>query len=79
MPDLHVVALIYRLQSGDHISYVNPPPMIFENETARFLLENNRLRCEMKMHVVTSEVRLRPEYFLDGLIPMLEVSFLCLG
>ncbi len=24
-------------------------------------------------------LRLRPEYFLDGLIPMLEVSFLCLG
>jgi len=55
MPDFHVVALKYRLQPSDHISYAEPPPLVFENDTARFHLENNQLRCEMKLHVATSE------------------------
>jgi hypothetical protein len=55
MPDFHVVALLYRLQPGDHVSYPNPPPLAFENEVARFGLEKNQLRCEMKLHVATSE------------------------
>jgi len=55
MPDFHVVALRYRLQPGDHVSYPNPPPLAFENEVARFGLEKNQLRCEMKLHVTTSE------------------------
>ncbi len=55
MPDLHVVALIYRLQPSDHISYAEPPPRVFENEVARFRLEKDQLRCEMKLHVATSE------------------------
>jgi len=55
MPDFHVVALKYRLQPSDHVSYSEPPPLFFENETARFHLEKNQLRCEMKLHVATSE------------------------
>jgi hypothetical protein len=55
MPDLHVVALIYRLQPSDYISYAKPPPRVFENEIARFHLEKDQLRCEMKLHVATSE------------------------
>src|SRR5437588_6255361 len=55
MPDLHVVALIYRLQPCDHVSYAEPPPLIFQNETARFCLDKNQLRCEMKLDVATSE------------------------
>jgi hypothetical protein len=55
MPDFHVVSLKYRLQPSDHISYAQPPPLVFENETARFHLENNQLRCEMKLHVGTLE------------------------
>lgn len=55
MSDLHVVALIYRLQPSDHVSYAEPPPLIFENEIARFHLANNQLCCEMKIHAATSE------------------------
>src|SRR6266513_4379738 len=55
MPDFHVVALLYRLQPGDHVSYPDLPPLVFENEVARFGLEKNQLRCEMKLHVATSE------------------------
>src|SRR5437763_1533152 len=53
MPHFHVVALRYRLQPGDHVSYPDPPPLVFENEVARFGLEKNQLRCEMKSHVAT--------------------------
>jgi hypothetical protein len=53
MPDLHVVALIYRLQPSDRVSYAEPPPLVFENETARFRLEKNELRCELRMPVGT--------------------------
>ena len=55
MSDIHVVALIYRLQPSDHVSYAEPPPLIFENEVARLGLKKNQLRCEMKLHVATSE------------------------
>src|SRR5437773_6823658 len=55
MSDFHVVALKYQLQPSEHISYAEPPPVVFENETARFHLENNQLRCEMKMHTAPSE------------------------
>src|SRR5712691_2484754 len=55
MSDLHVVALIYRLQLSDHVSYAEPPPLVFENEIARFRLEKDQLRCELKMHVGTLE------------------------
>jgi hypothetical protein len=55
MPDFHVVALKYRLEPSDHVSYAQPPPLIFENEAARFQLENNQLRCEMKVHAATSD------------------------
>ena len=55
MPDLHVVALIYRLQPSEHVSYAEPPLLLFENEIARFRLEEDRLRCELKVHVATSE------------------------
>ena len=55
MPDFHVVALLYRLQPGDHVSYPDPPPLAFENEVARFGLEKNQLRCDMKLHVATPE------------------------
>jgi hypothetical protein len=55
MSDFHVVALKYRLQLSDHISYAEPPPLVFETEAARFHLENNQLRCEMKLHAATSE------------------------
>jgi hypothetical protein len=55
MSDLHVVALIYRLQLSDHVSYAEPTPLVFENEAARFRLEKDQLRCEMKLHVATLE------------------------
>jgi hypothetical protein len=55
MSDFHVVSLTYRLQPGEHVSYSNPPPLVFENETARFHLEKGELRCEMKLHVATVE------------------------
>src|SRR6266566_640320 len=53
MPDLHVVAVIYRLEPSDHVSYAEPPALAFENETACFHLEKDQLRCEMKVHVAT--------------------------
>jgi hypothetical protein len=53
MPDFHVVARKYRLQLSDHISYKEPRPLVFETEAARFQLENNQLRCEMKVHAAT--------------------------
>ena len=55
MPDFHVVALLYRLESSDHVSYAEPPPLVFENEVARFRLEKDQLRCELKLHVGTLE------------------------
>src|SRR5205823_1576310 len=55
MPDFHVVALIYRLQPSDRVSYAEPPPLVFENEIARFRLEKDQLRCELKVHVATLE------------------------
>ena len=55
MSDFHVIGLLYRLQPGDHVSYPNPQPLAFENEVARFDLEKNQLRCEMKLHVATPE------------------------
>lgn len=55
MTDPHVVALIYRLKPSDHVSYAEPPPLVFENEIARFRLEKDQLRCEMKLHVATLE------------------------
>src|SRR5438094_939565 len=55
MPHFHVVALLYRLQPGGHVSYPDLPPLAFENEVARFGLEKNQLRCDMKLHVATSE------------------------
>lgn len=55
MSDFHVVALKYRLQPSDHISYAEPPSLVFENEIAHFRLEKGQLRCEMKLHVATSE------------------------
>jgi hypothetical protein len=55
MPDFHVVALKYRFQPSDHISYAEPPPLVFENEVASFRLEKDRLRCEMKIHAASSE------------------------
>jgi hypothetical protein len=55
MSDFHVVALKYRLQLSDHISYAEPPPLVFETEAAHFHLENNQLRCDMKLHAATSE------------------------
>jgi hypothetical protein len=55
MPDFHVVALIYRFKPSDHVSYAEPPPLVFENEIARFRLEKDQLRCELKMHVGTLE------------------------
>jgi|SRR5206468_558746 len=54
MSDFHVVALIYRVEPSDHVSYAEPPPLVFETESARFRLEKDRLRCEMKAHVATS-------------------------
>ena len=55
MSDFHVVSLTYRLQTGEHVSYSNPPPLVFENEIARCHLEKDQLRCEMKLHVATVE------------------------
>jgi hypothetical protein len=55
MSDFLVVALKYQLQPSDHVSYSDPPPLVFENETARFCLDKNRLRCEMKLHAATLE------------------------
>src|SRR5437867_10502764 len=54
MSDFHIVALKYRLQLSDHISYAKPPPLVFETEAAHFHLENNQLRCDMKLHAATS-------------------------
>jgi hypothetical protein len=55
MPDFHVVALLYRLESSDHVSYAEPPPLVFENEVARFRLEKDQLRSELKLHIGTLE------------------------
>ncbi len=55
MPDFHVVALLYRLELSDHISYADPSLLVFENEIARFRLEQDQLRCELKVHLGTSE------------------------
>jgi hypothetical protein len=55
MPDFHVVALLYRLEPSDGVSYAEPPPLVFENEIARFRLDKDQLRCEMKLHVDTLE------------------------
>ena len=55
MPDFHVVALLYRLESSDHVSYAEPPPLVFEDEVARFRLEKDQLRSELKLHVGTLE------------------------
>ena len=59
MSDFHIVALKYRLQLSDHLSYAEPPPVVFETEAARFHLENNKLRCDMKLHAATSEQVIR--------------------
>lgn len=55
MADFHVVALLYRLESSDHVSYTEPPSLVFENEVARFHLEKDQLRSELKLHVGTLE------------------------
>ena len=55
MPDFHVVALLYRLESSDHVSYEEHPALVFENEVACFRLEKDQLRSELKLHVGTLE------------------------
>jgi hypothetical protein len=52
MSDLHVVALIYQLQLSDNVPYAEPPPLILENEIARFcpghdLLTSSEKRLEL--------------------------------
>lgn len=50
MPDLHVVSLRYSLRPSEHASFINPPPVEFETDDARFRLAEGTLTCEMKTH-----------------------------
>ena len=52
---MHVVSLRYALRSSDRVTYVNPPPVEFETEAARFRLAEGKLACEMKAHFPTAE------------------------
>ena len=53
-PDLHVVSLRYALLSTELITYVNPPPVEFETEEARFRLADGSVTCDMKTHFPTA-------------------------
>lgn len=53
-PDLHVVSLRYALLSTELVTYVDPPPVEFETEEARFRLADGSVTCDMKTHFPTA-------------------------
>ena len=55
LPDFHVVSLQYALKSSKCCSYVNPPPLRFETDDARFQMAAGKLTCDMKTHFSTAE------------------------
>jgi hypothetical protein len=54
-PDLHVVSLHYAIRPSEQVTYVNPQPVEFEREAARFRLADGTLTCEMKVHFSTAQ------------------------
>lgn len=54
MRDPHVVALIYRLETDETVSFDKPPPLDWETEAFRMRLSDGVARFEMSEHYSTS-------------------------
>ena len=55
MNDPHVVALVYRIEHGDDLSYEDAKPRCFKKEEFNIFIDNNGVRFEFNKHYSTTE------------------------
>ena len=55
MRDPHVVSLHYRVDNGEGVTFVNPPPVFRETDNFVARLEDGKLAFDLKKHCASSQ------------------------
>ena len=59
MNDPHVVALLYRVDHGESVSYKEAEPLVLDEAAFRLEVKDNKARFELKEHYATHEDALK--------------------